>query len=44
MTELGPLDDFAREILRCAQNDRAGECHSERSEESRVTYGESPAF
>jgi hypothetical protein len=37
MTEVGPLDDFAREILRCAQNDTLPGCHSERSEESRVT-------
>jgi len=36
MTELGPLDDFAREILRFAQNDSQAECHSERSEESRA--------
>jgi len=39
-----PLDDFEREILRFAQNDSQGCCHSERSEESLVTYGESPVF
>ncbi len=32
--ELGLLDDFALQILRFAQNDSQGLCHSERSEES----------
>ena len=31
----------ASEILRCAQNDSSRVCHSERSEESLDTYGES---
>jgi len=39
---MGPLDDLAREILRCAQNDNAPGCHSERSEESLVLIKESP--
>jgi hypothetical protein len=34
--ERGLLDEGAPEILRCAQNDRRGSCHSERSEESLV--------
>ena len=37
--ELDSLDDGAREILRCAQNDSLVGCHSERSEESPVTHG-----
>ena len=32
--ESGLLDDFALQILRFAQNDSQGFCHSERSEES----------
>ena len=28
-----------REILRCAQNDKADSCHSERSEEAPVALG-----
>ena len=34
--ESGLLDDFALRILRFAQNDSRGFCHSERSEESLV--------
>jgi len=37
--EAGGLDEGAPEILRCAQDDRQGFCHPERSEGSLVDLG-----